>query len=186
MTEDKSLLKCTIRKSISVAERLVVYAAYLIVGVTIGTVAWVGIPYLWNTIITIWNELGIPAFVMSVYSMLVSISPLVYAAISIPIGIIGYSLLWCINRELTTDDYTSDSAFVVAIVFAIAAVAVAAIAAVAVAAFVFAAFAAIVVAIVVEIVFAAADNPEGAAPVGFLWYAFRFFGAWYHHWRNNK
>ena len=135
MTEinDRSLLKCTIKKSADVLNKVVLYGPYVIAAITaivIGTaIVYFGITKLWEPIVNV-----ISAAITAIWAVLSAIPWYVYvggvAVMAIPV----YSLLWCIVRELTEEDWNSDIASDIAIVaLAIALVAIALVAIVALA-----------------------------------------------------
>jgi hypothetical protein len=159
MTEinDKSLLRCTIKKSADVLNKVVLYGSYVIAAITaivIGTaIVYFGITKLWepliNAISTIISFLfGIP----ELFWALPLVMKLIILGI-VSLGVIGvYSLVWCIARDLEKEDWESDSAKDIALAaLAFAAFAFAAFALAAFAAFAFAAFA-LVIAIVALVI----------------------------------
>ena len=117
MTEinDRSLLKCTIKKSADVLNKVVLYGPYVIAAITaivIGTaIVYFGITKLWEPIVNV-----ISAAITAIWAVLSAIPWYVYvggvAVMAIPV----YSLLWCIVRELTEEDWNSDIASDIAIV----------------------------------------------------------------------
>jgi len=149
MTEinDRSLLKCTIKKSADVLNKVVLYGSYVIAAITaivIGTaIVYFGITKLWESIVNV-----ISAAITTIWAVLSAIPWYVYvggvAVMAIPV----YSLLWCIARDLEKEDWESDSAkdiaaLTLALAFALVALALVAFAfaAFALAAFALAAFA---------------------------------------------
>lgn len=180
MTDDKSLLRCTIVKSLHTTERLVVYVAWMVVSSAIvgciGCIGYLGIPKLVGSI----------GIVHSVVATILSSIPIwVYGAASIPIVIVLCSFLWCVARNLTVCDWDSDeadsSAAIAAIATAIAtAIAAAAAAAAFATAIATAAFATAIVAIAAA-AFAAADY-NGTTPQKIV----RFVGACLHYCRRIK
>ena len=141
MTEinDRSLLKCTIKKSADVLNKVVLYGPYVIAAITaivIGTaIVYFGITKLWEPIVNV-----ISAAITAIWAVLSAIPWYVYvggvAVMAIPV----YSLLWCIVRELTEEDWNSDIAKDIALAALAFALALA-LAALAFAAFALAAFA---------------------------------------------
>ena len=111
MTEinDRSLLKCTIKKSADVLNKVVLYGSYVIAAITaivIGTaIVYFGITKLWESIVNV-----ISAAITTIWAVLSAIPWYVYvggvAVMAIPV----YSLLWCIARDLEKEDWESDSA----------------------------------------------------------------------------
>jgi hypothetical protein len=110
MTEinDRSLLKCTIKKSADVLKKVVLYGSYMIAAITI---VYFGVTKIWepliNAISTIISFLfGIP----ELFWALPLVMKLIILGI-VSLGVIGvYSLVWCIARDLEKEDWESDSA----------------------------------------------------------------------------
>jgi len=110
MTEinDRSLLKCTIKKSADVLKKVVLYGSYVIAAITI---VYFGVTKIWepliNAISTIISFLfGIP----ELFWALPLVMKLIILGI-VSLGVIGvYSLVWCIARDLEKEDWDSDSA----------------------------------------------------------------------------
>jgi len=119
--EDKSLLKCTIKKSIDVLNKVVLYGLYVVtIIILITTMAAVG--YL------IWlgfNSSLATIIYSSIISLLVSIPWYVYVGAIATLAIPVYSLLWCIAREFTEEDWNcwmsreSSSLFAFAIIIGV-------------------------------------------------------------------
>ena len=135
--EDKSLLKCTIKKSVDVLKKVVLYGLYSAVTIilitaiaAVGYLIWLGFNSSLATIIY-----------SSIISLLVSIPWYVYVGVIALLAIPVYSLVWCIARELQDEDWKSDAATTFAFAFALAAFALSAVAAFAFALAVFAFFA---------------------------------------------
>ena len=114
--KDESLLRCTIKKSISVLTkvvRYVLYAAVITIAIAgLGYVGYIGLPVI----------IGIcSALVASLISLLALIPWYVYVIVGIILAIPVYSFLWCIARDLTDEDWNSDTAVNVAIIILVAA-----------------------------------------------------------------
>ena len=114
--EDKSLLKCTIKKSVDVLKKVVLYGLYSAVTIilitaiaAVGYLIWLGFNSSLATIIY-----------SSIISLLVSIPWYVYVGVIALLAIPVYSLVWCIARELTEEDWESGEAATVSIISAIA------------------------------------------------------------------
>ena len=110
-TNDKSLLRCTIKKSADVVKKLVMYASYIIVAAA--AVA----SYLYG-IVGIWNAIQDP--IKYAVALLVGIPWYYYAGVVALAAIPVYSLLWCVARELTDEDWNSNKAKDVAFAIAVA------------------------------------------------------------------
>jgi len=144
--DDKSLLRCTIKKSADVLKKVVLYGSYVIAAITAIAIVYFGVTKIWepliNAISTIISFLfGIP----ELFWALPLVMKLIILGI-VSLGVIGvYSLVWCIARDLEKEDWESDSAkdiALAALAFALAlALAALALAALALAAFAFAALA---------------------------------------------
>jgi hypothetical protein len=181
-TNDKSLLRCTIKKSADVMKKLAKYAAYILGTLIAGTLAIFGA-------LGVWAISADPVYkiVDSIVSFLFSIPWYYYAAVAsivVPIaGIVAYAFLWCVTRELTEEDWESNEAedtalftltfaFAIVIAFAFAfAITFAALSAIA---FAFA-FATTFAAIVAAIALAFIDSK-----------AFLFIGAYLHYRKRVK
>ena len=153
MTDETSLLRCTIKKSVQVLERVVVSIASLIVGVALCGVAYfaaIGIIFLLSLVII---------------AITISIPWYYYAGIIALLSIPTYSAIWCIARELPSEDWESDDAKDIA----------------AAVAFAFVTFVAFVVVAAVASVFVATV----VAAVAFVAFAdskyLRFLGAYLHY-----
>jgi len=107
MTDEKSLLRCTIKKSVQVLERVIVSIASIVVGFAL-----CGVAYLAITGILL--PLG-----LIIVAIAVSISWYYYAGVIVLISIPAYSALWCVVRELTSEDWDSDEASALAAVLAL-------------------------------------------------------------------
>jgi len=215
MTDEKSLLRCTVVKSLHTAGHLLVYVAYCIVGLAIagcvGYIGYLGIPKLSDAIWVVYSVC---------VTLIFSMPPIVYVIVGIPTVIVAYSFVWCVARELTISDWASREAddavafaafaavavavaFVAVSAFAFAFVAVSAFAFafVAVSAFAFAAFAfafafvaavAAVAAFAAAFAFAAVADFAVAAAVAAdyegtaLQKIVRFAGAYYHYHNRIK
>jgi len=117
--DDKSLLRCTWKKSADVLKKVVIYGSYVIVALTGITLAILiintTVDLIYKTVFYILSTIG-PCMVI-ISSML---TPVGIFLLIIPwygyVGIVAvmvipvYSLLWCITRELQDEDWKSDAA----------------------------------------------------------------------------
>ena len=113
--DDKSLLRCTIKKSADVLKKVVLYGSYIIAAIAIVyfgvAIVYFGVTKIWepliNAISTIISFLfGIP----ELFWALPLVMKLIILGI-VSLGVIGvYSLVWCIARDLEKEDWESDSA----------------------------------------------------------------------------
>ena len=149
--DDKSLLRCAIKKSADVLKKVVLYGSYMIAAIAIVyfgvAIVYFGVTKIWepliNAISTIISFLfGIP----ELFWALPLVMKLIILGI-VSLGVIGvYSLVWCIARDLEKEDWESDSAkdiaaLALALAFALVALALALAFAFALVAFALAAFA---------------------------------------------
>jgi hypothetical protein len=107
---DKSLLRCTIKKSVDVAKKIGKYAA----GTALGILAAVLVIY---GAIGIWTIAADPAYkyLTAIVSFLFSIPWYYYAGVAAIAAIPVYSFLWCVARELTEEDWESNEAVTLAL-----------------------------------------------------------------------
>ena len=112
---DKSLLRCTVKKSVHLTERLIVYASFAIVALTIVAIVGVGAMTILPPMV------GIALGLLSVcWSVLASIPWYCYVAAA-AVGVIpSYSFLWCVARDLEEEDWKSNSAYNFALALALA------------------------------------------------------------------
>ena len=176
---DKSLLRCTVKKSVHVTERLIVYASFAVVATTIVAIAAFGALNLLPPLL----ELSLTV-IAGVWSVLASIPWYYYAGAAAVGAIPVYSFLWCVARDLTEEDWRSKSANDSAIALALAALAAFAALAFAFVPFAaFAAFASIALALAAFAAFALAVDPVSAITIWY--YIFRFPGAAWHHYTKK-
>ena len=118
-SNDKSLLRCTIRKSADVVKKLVKYAAYTIAVVIAGILSIYGAMGIWAVAEV--AEDPIYKSIESITSFLSGIPWYYYAGAIVIAAIPVYSFLWCVARELTEEDWESKEAEnFVALAFALA------------------------------------------------------------------
>jgi hypothetical protein len=175
---DKSLLKCTIKKSANVTKKLLVFGgkAGVLIAIAAGLI-WGGLNIISRIINAVYPTLA--AVSATIYNLLVSIPLWVYGISTIPAIILGYSFLWCVKRDLTEEDWKSREAndfaalathLALAFAFAVLALVLAALALVLAAL----AFAFAVLAVLVFVI-------EPVPKITPMYYIFRFPGAWWHH-----
>jgi membrane protein implicated in regulation of membrane protease activity len=98
---DKSLLRCTVKKSVHLTERLIVYASFAIVALIVGVGAMTILPPM----------VGIALGLLAVcWSVLASIPWYCYVCATVIVSIPLYSFLWCVARDLEEEDWKSNSA----------------------------------------------------------------------------
>jgi len=96
-----NIVKCTIKKSISVSIKLLKWGA--IAGVILAMIASIVfcIISLWGSLVTIWNECitwGL-SILTPIGKFFTEIPWFVYVIIAIPTCVVVYSYLWCWNRQ---------------------------------------------------------------------------------------
>jgi hypothetical protein len=92
---DPNIWVCAWKKTGSVLSKHILYAAYIIVGLTILAAIYFGITWI-----------VIPVVVAAV----TAIPWPVYLVVGVPVIYYGYGVLWCIARDLTDGDWHSDPA----------------------------------------------------------------------------
>jgi hypothetical protein len=92
---DPNIWVCAWKKTGSVLSKHILYAAYIIVGLTILAAIYFGITWI-----------VIPVVVAAV----TAIPWPVYLVVGVPVIYYGYGVLWCIARDLTDGDWQSDPA----------------------------------------------------------------------------
>jgi hypothetical protein len=102
---DKSLFRCTIKKSAGVVKKLAKYVAYVAVGLIACVLSVYGA-------MGIWVIAADPAYkyLTAIVSFLFSIPWYYYAGVAAIAAIPVYSFLWCVARELTEEDWESNEA----------------------------------------------------------------------------
>ena len=104
----KPLWRCVLRKSMSITEKLVLWASYCICGVTAVALAVYGALALYSISVEPIRALflayawGVVVFAGSLAAM---VPWYVYVGIAGVAAILVYSLLWCIAREFTEEDW---------------------------------------------------------------------------------
>jgi len=109
---NQNLFTCTVKKSWNVTQKWVLYASYAVVGMTAAILAcvgaWVLFGALYPALLAIWDCSGLIVF--TIWFILSSIPWYCYVIVVALAAILIYSLLWCIARNLTEDDWQSGSA----------------------------------------------------------------------------
>jgi hypothetical protein len=109
---NQNLFTCTVKKSWNVTQKYVLYASYAVVGMTAAILAcvgaWVLFGALYPALLAIWDCSGLIVF--TIWFILPSIPWYCYVIVVALAAILIYSLLWCIARNLTEDDWQSGSA----------------------------------------------------------------------------
>jgi NADH:ubiquinone oxidoreductase subunit 6 (subunit J) len=107
IAEDKSLLKCTVKKSLDVTKKLVLYASYIVDAVAATALALYGAFGIWNVVSDAVCKalLVITGFAGSAWGLLLAVPWYVYVGVVAVAAIPVYSFLWCVARELTEEDW---------------------------------------------------------------------------------
>ena len=96
-----NIIKCTIKKSISTSVKLLKWGTVvgIILAIIVGIVF--GIVSIWDNLVSMWNEfITLTSFILTVVgSFFAGIPWFVYVIVVIPTCIIGYSYVWCWNRQ---------------------------------------------------------------------------------------
>ena len=96
-----NIVKCTIKKSISVSIKLLKWGT--VVGIILAIVAGIvfGIISIWDNLVTMWNEYitWSLSILTPIEDFFTEIPWFVYVIIAIPTCVVVYSYLWCWNRQ---------------------------------------------------------------------------------------
>lgn len=114
-TSEKSLLRCTLKKSYNVTKKLVAYALYIVIGIGAVVVSCYGAVGIWSVIAD-----PIMKSIAAIVSFVASIPWYYYVGFVAALSIPGYSFVWCVARELTDEDWYSNEAKTVALALAVA------------------------------------------------------------------
>ena len=185
--KDAPLLRCWLKKSWSTSKKVALWLGGIAVVLIASYVAWLGL----TSQISAKNWAALTGWCGSIISgilnYIAAIPPLVFWGSVIVITaiavILGYSLAWCIARNLQDSDWESDPAInsAVALVLVLALAALAAIAALALVLVLAALAALVLVALAALAALALADNPKSS-----WYYVFRFIGAYLNYRKRMK
>ena len=184
--KDAPLLRCWLKKSWSTSKKVGLWLGGIAVVLIAAYVAWLGLTS--QIAAKIWAEVTgwCGAIISGILDYIAAIPPLVFwgsvVVGAIIVGVLGYSLVWCVARNLQDSDWESDPAINSALVLVLAALAaIAALALVLV--LVLAALAALALAALVLVLaaLALADNPKSS-----WYYVFRFIGAYLNYRKRMK
>ena len=198
--KDAPLLRCWLKKSWSTSKKVGLWLGGIAVVLIAAYVAWLGLTS--QTAAKIWAALTgwCGSIISGILNYIAAIPPLVFwgsvVVVVAMVTIFGYSLTWCMARNLQDSDWGSDTATditfaaitfaAIAITFAVAtAIAFAAIA-ITFASFAFAAIAAITFAAIAAITFAAFATIATEDKSSMWYYAFRFLGAYLNYRKRMK
>jgi len=181
---DPNIFRCAFKKGNAVIAKHLLLACYLI-----DAIAGIGIAYLGITKLLLPNALIVFGYTESylgsylgyVIGILLSIAWYWYVIAAIVIAYYGYGLLWCIARDLTKEDWKSNSANNFAIVLAILALTLS-LTVVSPLSFILT----ILIFCIIVIVLLEATDPVEEENITVWYYVFRFFGAaWHHYMKRN-
>ena len=185
--KDAPLLRCWLKKSWSTSKKVALWLGGIAVVLIAAYVAWLGQTSQISAKIWAASTGWCGSIISGILNYIATIPPLVFWGSVIVITaiavILGYSLAWCIARNLQDSDWESDPAInsAVALVLVLALAALAAIAALALV-LVLAALAALALAALATLAaLALADNPKSS-----WYYAFRFLGAYLNYRKRMK
>jgi hypothetical protein len=209
--KDAPLLRCWLKKSWSTSKKVGLWLGGIAVVLIAAYVAWLGLTS--QTAAKIWAALTgwCGSIISGILNYIATIPPLVFwgsvIVSAIVLGVLGYSLIWCVVRNLQDCDWASDTATTIAaisiaaaIAATIAAATIAAIAAIAIAAISIAiaiAIAATIAAISIATIAIAAISIAAIAIAATIaaaiddrssmwYYAFRFLGAYLNYRKRMK
>ena len=185
--KDAPLLRCWLKKSWSTSKKVGLWLGGIAVVLIAAYVAWLGLTS--QIAAKIWAEVTgwCGAIISGILDYIAAIPPLVFwgsvVVGAIIVGVLGYSLVWCVARNLQDSDWESDPAInsALALVVALALAALAAIAALALVLVLAALAALVLVALAALAALALADNPKSS-----WYYVFRFIGAYLNYRKRMK
>jgi hypothetical protein len=189
--KDAPLLRCWLKKSWSTSKKVGLWLGGIAVVLIAAYVAWLGLTSQISAKIWAASTGWCGSIISGILNYIATIPPLVFWGSVIVITaiavILGYSLAWCIARNLQDSDWESDpdinSVLALALALAFAALAALAPAIAHALALAFAAlalaFAALALAIAIALVLA--DNPKSS-----WYYVFRFIGAYLNYRKRMK
>ena len=181
--KDAPLLRCWLKKSWSTSKKVGLWLGGIAVVLIAAYVAWLGLTS--QIAAKIWAEVTgwCGAIISGILDYIAAIPPLVFWGSVIVgvivVGVLGYSLAWCMARNLQDSDWESDPAINSAL--ALAALVLALALALALAALALAALALVLAFALVLAALAIADNPKSS-----WYYVFRFIGAYLNYRKRMK
>ena len=192
--KDAPLLRCWLKKSWSTSKKVALWLGGIAVVLITAYVAWLGLTS--QTAAKIWAALTgwCGSIISGILNYIATIPPLVFwgsvIVSAIVLGVLGYSLIWCVVRNLQDCDWASDTATTIAaatiaaaIAATIAAATIAAIAAIAIAAISIATIAIATIAFAIATIAIAAAIDDRSS----MWYyVFRFIGAYLNYRKRMK
>ena len=111
--ENKSLLRCTWNKSVDVFKKVLLCVSGFVVGVAALWIAhFIASTVVWKPLVNLISDTisVIWLILTSLGNILLAIPWYVYVGAIALLAIPLYSLIWCIARELTDEDWKSDEA----------------------------------------------------------------------------
>ena len=194
--KDAPLLRCWLKKSWSTSKKVGLWLGGIAVVLISAYVAWLGLTSqiaakIWAAV-TGWYS----SIIAGISNYIAAIPPLVFWGSVIvgviAVGVLGYSLVWCMVRNLQDCDWKSDTAIIAALAALVALAALAALTAltalialtalalIALPAITSAALAALTALALIALI-ALADNPKSS-----WYYVFRFIGAYLNYRKRMK
>jgi hypothetical protein len=181
--KDAPLLRCWLKKSWSTSKKVGLWLGGIAVVLIAAYVAWLGLTSQISAKIWAASTGWCGSIISGILNYIATIPPLVFWGSVIVITaiavILGYSLAWCIARNLQDSDWESDTAIIIALIALIVLAALAAL--------VLAVLAALVLVLVLVLVLAlialtaSANNPASS-----WYYVFRFIGAYLNYRKRMK
>jgi hypothetical protein len=100
-----NIFRCAVKKTTSLWSRHILYVSYVIDGLAAAILAFYGIVGIWQALSPIAERLW-----EIVTGAIISVPWWAYVIIGIIGAYFGYSLLWCMARNLTDEDWQSEKA----------------------------------------------------------------------------
>jgi len=170
MTNEQSLLHCTVRKATSLTKKLIIIGIILLGSCLGGLIITSSTAFAVYAHIYTWMTSSINI----IFGILACVPWYLYVIVGVPAGILLYSYLWCVARTLNESDWESDTANSSNLAFAI----------------IFGIISSISVAFVFvynnDVAFFTSIVSLIGLFIVFFSNIFDFPGAWLHHCRNNK
>ena len=185
--KDAPLLRCWLKKSWSTSKKVALWLGGIAVVLIAAYVAWLGLTSQISAKIWAASTGWCGSIISGILNYIATIPPLVFWGSVIvgviAVGVLGYSLVWCMARNLQDSDWGSDTATAItsaALVLALPALALA-LAALATSAALVLVLALPALALALAALATSADNPASS-----WYYVFRFIGAYLNYRKRMK